>query len=157
MKFSSIMIEKARKYWHEATNHPFIREMVEGSLDKNLFAEYLIQDYAFVDSFLDLIGYTIAYSNTIEQKHKLSTFLSMITSEEDDYFLRSFKALGVAEERYNPKKVKRFSSIEGFDREIREAIKSGKYENCLAVLACAESVYCEWAKKYRKWKNSNYF
>ncbi len=149
MKLSEKIIQNASPYWDKATDHQFVREMVEGSLDPAVFAQYLIQDYAFVDSFLDLVSYMIAYSSTIEQKHRLSTFLSMITSDEDDYFIRSFKALGVDEKDYLPENVKRFASIQGFDEAIKNAISSKRYEYCLAVLYCAESVYCEWATKYQ--------
>lgn len=108
----------------------------------------MIQDYAFIDVFLKLISYTIAYSETIEQKHKLATFLKMITSSEDDYFIRSFKALGVKEEVFNPKKVALCKSIKDFKEAIEEAIESQCYERCLIVLFCAEAVYCQWASNY---------
>ncbi len=157
MKLSEKIIQNASPYWHKATDHQFVREMVNGTLDKAVFAEYLIQDYAFVDSFLDLVSYMIAYANTIEQKHRLSTFLSMITSDEDDYFIRSFKALGVDEKDYSPENVKRFPSIQGFDEAIKKAIASKKYEHCLAVLCCAESVYCEWATKYQDKKPEEFY
>ncbi|PID63582.1 MAG: transcriptional regulator [Gammaproteobacteria bacterium] len=151
MKFSDKLIQQAEPHWQRATDHIFVQEMVDGTLKKQAFSYYLIQDYAFVNAFLELVGYTIAYSDTIEQKHRLSTFLSMVTSEENDYFIRSFEALGVPESEYrDPKKCS--PAIQGFQRAIQSAIfgdEKFSYANCLIVLACAESVYCEWGVKYR--------
>lgn len=147
-KFSDYIIKQAGDFWDRATDHIFIQEMVISKLNRKSFSNYLIQDYAFVDSFLDLVSHMIAYSKTINQKHRLSTFLSMATSEENQYFIRSFKELGVKESDYCWKNIKRSSVIKRFDEEIKKAIKSNSYEDCLIVLFCAESVYCEWATKY---------
>lgn len=152
MNFSDYLIKQAEPHWQNATDHVFIREMVDGTLDKKAFAHYLVQDYLFIGAFVELLGYGIAYSQTFEQKHRLSTFLSMVTSEENDYFIRSFKALGVEESHYLNPSIKLSPAIAGFRQAIREAIDSGAgmgYANCLVIIACAESVYCEWGVKYR--------
>ncbi len=148
MRYSELIIKEAGLFWDKATDHLFIKEMVNGTLNKKIFANYLIQDYAFIDVFLKLISYTIAYSETTEQKNKLATFLKMITSSEDDYFIRSFNALDIKEVEFNPKKVQFCKSIEGFRKAIEEAIESQSYERCLIILFCAEAVYCEWACNY---------
>lgn len=158
MSFFNSIVKQAGEHWDKATDHIFIQEMVNNTLNKEVFAKYLIQDYAFVNSFLDLVSYTIAYSRTVEQKNRLANFLAMITSDEDDYFIRSFKALGVKESQYHAASIDRYPAIKGFDEEIRKAIESRKYEHCLTVLVCAESVYCEWASKYEdKTPESFYF
>ncbi|RKR72778.1 thiaminase/transcriptional activator TenA [Otariodibacter oris] len=153
VKFSDYLIQQAEPYWQQATDHGFIRDMVDGTLDKKVFANYLVQDYAFVRVFADLIAYAIAYSKTLEQKHRLSTFLSMITSAEDDYFIRSFEALGVEPSHYLDPNLAVFPSIQGFHDEIKKAIDSGAevgYANCMTIITCAEAVYCHWGVKYRE-------
>ncbi len=157
MKFSDYTIGESKEYWDKATDHIFIKEMVDGVLDKELFAKYLVQDYAFVNSFLNLVSYTIAYSKTIEQKNKLSGFLNMITSSEDDYFIRSFNALGIKEEDYNPKKVVFSDSINAFDKAIERAIETKDYNACIVVLFCAESIYCTWGCKYAHKKPDQFY
>lgn len=159
MKFSEVLIQQAEPHWQKATDHVFIREMVEGSLDKSAFADYLVQDYCFIGAFLDAISYAIAYSQTMEQKHRLSTFLSTVTSEENDYFIRSFKALGVNEADYLTA-TKPSPAIKGFHQAIDAAINSDKvdaYANCLVIIACAESVYCEWGMRHREKSPTDFY
>lgn len=145
MKFSEYMITECKDNYNKAIDNRFIDALTNGTLDPKVFSNYLVQDYAFIDSFLNLVSYTIAYSKNIEQKHKLAEFLAMITSSEDDYFIRSFKELGVREDEDTIKNVKRFPSIKKFDSIIKEAIDSRNYDECITVLAAAEIIYCKWA------------
>lgn len=152
MLFSDVLIQEAEPHWQSATDHDFIREMVDGTLDTEAFSYYLIQDYAFVNAFVELLGYCIAYSTTMEQKHRLSSFLSMVSSEENDYFLRAFQELGVSEARYQPSNVELSPAMQGFHQVISTVIQLGAttgYANCLVVLSCAEMVYREWGVRHQ--------
>ncbi len=151
-KFSQVLIEKAGSHWENAVDHKFIREMVNGTLEDKVYANYLVQDYAFINPFTELISYAIAYAHTMKQRHELANFLSILTSEEDDYFIRSFEALGVPKAEYLAEDLEIFPSIQGFRSAIKRGIETGRdfgYETCLVIIMAAEAVYCEWATKYQ--------
>lgn len=161
MKNSEKFIRNSKFFYEKAVNHIFVKEMADGILDKDKFRNYLIQDYIFINVFVDLVSYTLAYSRTMKQKYGFSKFLSMITSDEDDYFIRSFQELGVSYEVYENTKLS--NTMQKFLNLIHKAIKSGKedsnrgYRNCLAILMCAESIYCDWGIKYEKNSPKEYY
>ena len=149
-KLSEQLIENSKVHYYGAVNHLFVEEMVNGTLDREKFKKYLIQDYVFINSFVHLVSYILAYSETMYQKYRFSKFLAMITSDENGYFIRSFEELGVSNEVYSTAELS--PVMEKFLNLINKGIETGKedsargYRNCLAVLMCAESVYCEWIK-----------
>ncbi len=159
-KFSQVLIERAGIHWKNAVDHKFIREMVNGTLDDAVYANYLVQDYAFINPFTRLVAFATAYAHTMKQRHELSRFLSILTSEEDDYFIRSFEALGVPESVYSAEDLTIYPSIQGFRDAIKRGIETGHdfgYETCIVIIMAAEAVYCEWAITYKDKKPEQFY
>ncbi|NLC23956.1 MAG: TenA family transcriptional regulator, partial [Oxalobacter sp.] len=72
----------------------------------------------------------------------------MISSDENDYFLRSFKALGITEDaRLAPPDS---APTKGLKDIMLEAAKSGSYAAAISVLSVAESVYLDWGLRAPK-------
>lgn len=160
-KLSERLIENSKVFYDGARDHIFVEEMVNGTLDREKFKKYLIQDYVFIKSFVHLVSYILAYSETMYQKYRFSKFLSMITSDENGYFIRSFEELNVPFEVYNNTELS--PVMEKFLKVINKGIELGKenpsrgYRNCLAILMCAESVYCDWGVKNKDKAPKEYY
>jgi len=92
--FTHQLREHNREHWDAAVNHRFVDELFAGSIDDQVMAHYLIQDYQFADSFVALLGAAIASADSFAARVRLSQFAAMVTSEENTYFLRSFDHLG---------------------------------------------------------------
>lgn len=134
---------RERSAWTAATTHPFVCELVDGTLDDDAVRRYLLQDYAFLDELASLVGYAAGDAPTTAARAELAGFLGTLTDDEDDYFERSFEALGVPEETY------RDPPLAPVTREFRtllgRAAREGGYAESLAVLVPAEWVYLAWA------------
>jgi len=77
------------------------------------------------------------------RKASLTGFLGTLTDEENDYFERSFDALGVSpDERTDPVPA---DATEAFEDLLTRAALEGEYEETLAVLVPAEWIYLTWA------------
>lgn len=144
--FSEAVRAHAEPFWRETVEHEFVREMVTDRLSKDAFRYYLIQDYAFFRHFTDLVAHAIVHADTMAQMHRLSGFLSVVTDGENDYFLRAFAALSVAEDEYRDPTLN--PVMQGFAETIRQATTSG-YHDCIIVLACAEWTYWTWGDACR--------
>jgi thiaminase/transcriptional activator TenA len=48
MSFSRSLKEKSRQVWEAGYNHPFVQELGMGTLDKEAFKFYLLQDYRYL-------------------------------------------------------------------------------------------------------------
>jgi len=77
------------------------------------------------------------------RKSEFVDFLGTLTDDENDYFERSFDALGVPESAYaNPDLT---TTTQSFETLLARASREGGYAETLAVLVPAEWVYLAWA------------
>lgn len=130
--------------WSRATGHRFTIELGDDSLPDAVYRRYLVQDYAFIETLVSMIGYGVAKAPDMPAKAGLAQFLAVLTSEENTYFMRSFEALGVAEaERAKPALL---PVSQAFLAALREAGEEGGYADVIATLLPAEWIYLEWAK-----------
>lgn len=142
-RFTDWLRERSEPEWSAATTHRFTRDLGADELDDAAFGRYLVQDYAFLGSLVGLVGHAVGDAPTMASKRRLSTFLGTLTDEEDDYFERSFEALGVPRETYED--PTRTPTTLAFEDLIARAAREGGYAERLAVLLSAEWVYEKWA------------
>lgn len=131
--------------WDAAVGHPFVRDLVAGTLPAAAMRRYLVQDYQFVDAFTALLGAAVACADTPPARLVLARQLGVLAGPENTYFERSLDALGVSDrERTSPGLL---PPTAGFLDLMREAAGSRDYAACLAVLTVAEWLYLDWASR----------
>ena len=131
--------------WSRAVEHRFVRELCSGHIDDAAMARYLVQDHRFIDAFVTLLGAAIAGADSFEARLRFGRFAGMVCSEENDYFLRAFEALGVDVETRGS--VPDAAPTAGFKALMREAAATRSYAAALAVLNVAEGLYLDWAAR----------
>lgn len=134
--------------WTDTVTHRFVRELCAGTVADSVMSRYLIQDHRFIDHFLGLLGAAMSYADRFESRIALGRFIGMISSDENDYFLRSFEALGVPDKE----RLEQPDSepTRGLKYIMQDAAQSGSYAAALSVLAVAESVYLDWGQRARQ-------
>lgn len=128
--------------WNRAVNHPFTEALGDDHLDDSIYARYLVQDYAFIDTLVNLVARTIANAPAMPPKTVLARFLAALTSDENTYFLRSFEALGLGEADYlNPQ-------LHPVSQAIIDTMQSSeaRYEEAIICLCVAEWSYLTWSQ-----------
>ncbi len=134
--------------WTETVTHRFVKELSAGTVADSVMSRYLIQDHRFIDNFLGLLGAAVNYADRFESRIVLGRFIGMICSDENDYFLRSFKALGVRDEERLGQPDS--APTKGLKAIMLEAAKSGSYAAAISVLSVAESIYLDWGQRAPK-------
>lgn len=142
LRFSEVLRAAAGPGWDRAARHPFVDRLGDGALDLAAWRRYLIDDYAFVDSLAAVLGHAIAAAPGMRPKAKLAGFLAALTSAENDFFLRSFDALGVAEADW--RNARMGGVMQGFADHMAEAVATAGYPGALAALLPAEWIYLDW-------------
>ena len=142
--FSDWLAARAEPYWSRTVEHRFTRELAADALPDAVYRRYLIQDYAFIDVLVRVVAYAIAKAPDMPPKSRLAAFLAAVTSEENDYFLRSFDALGVDAETWRGAALGPTASA--FREVMLGAARDGGYEEVLAVFLPAEWCYLSWAR-----------
>lgn len=141
-RFSEWLRARTEPAWTDATRHRFVAELAADELDDAVFRRYLVQDYAFVDDLAGAFGHAIGDAPSMGARGRLVDFLGTLTSDENDYFQRSFDALSV------PEHAREDPALAGPTRAFRDCIgraTAGGYPELLAVLVPAEWAYLDWA------------
>jgi thiaminase/transcriptional activator TenA len=144
-RFTNWCRARAESDWTAAIEHQFTEELRAGTLEDAVFRQYLVQDYAFLDSLVGTFGHALGDAPSMAAKSRLADFLGTLTDEENGYFERSFDALDVPEiERIDPELT---PTTRAFQDLLRGAARAGGYAETLAVLVPAEWIYRSWADK----------
>jgi thiaminase/transcriptional activator TenA len=91
------------------------------------------------------VGYAVAQVPDVEARRPLVGFLDTLTDEENDYFERSFGALGVDDARVH--ETDPSATTAAFVDLLARAVHEGGYAETLAALVPAEWIYAEWATR----------
>ncbi|GGN99231.1 TenA family protein [Haloarcula pellucida] len=142
-RFTEWLRAQAGPSWDAATDHRFTRELHADTLDDAVFRRYLVQDYAFLETLVGTFGHSVGDAPSMAAKSRLVDFLGTLTDDENDYFERSFDALGVPESTYEDPALTETTAA--FRDLLLRASREGGYAETLAVLVPAEWVYLAWA------------
>ena len=144
LSFSDSARKAAGAEWIAACNHPFTVALGDAALPKEAMAAYLVQDYAFVETLVSMVGYAVGKAPNMPAMARLSNFLAAVTSDENTYFQRSFEALGVAPADYTA------PPLHPVTRQFLEAManvgRNGTYGEIMATLLPAEWIYLTWGE-----------
>lgn len=144
-RFTDWLRTRAGDDWTAATEHRFTRELEGGDLDGTVFQRYLVQDYAFIGDLVGAFGHAVGEAPTMDAQSRLVDFLGILTAEENDYFERSFAALGVPAETYADPETT--ATTRAMLDLLGRAAREGGYAETLAVLVPAEWIYLTWASR----------
>lgn len=131
--------------WSAVVNHPLFDALAGGSLTGEAFADYMVQDYGFVDPFTALLGNAIGHAPEMADRVVLGQFVGMLTSDEDSVFQRTFEAFGVPEATRNAPAY--LPATASFRHLLRETGASASYAQMLTVLVVTEWLYLGWATR----------
>src|SRR5260370_32613259 len=144
-RFTEILRAAREPEWSDAVRHRFVNELFVGAVPDVVMARYLIQDHGFLDSFLTLLGATLASADTFEARVRFGRFIGMVSGEENTFFLRAFEALGVTEDRRTPDPDTQPTAC--FEAIMREAADTRSYTTAPPARVVAESPYLHWASR----------
>ena len=139
------LLKNSQRDWNAAVNHRFVQELFEGTMDDQVLIKYLIQDYHFFDAFLSMLGACVAHADTLEAKLRFAKQLGFLEADEDGYFQKAFKELGVAEKEYLG--VTLHPVTKEFQKLMYSAVDSSDYAQLLVMLVIAEGLYLDWGSK----------
>ena len=129
--------------WRAATEHRFVGELANDQISDACYARYLVLDYTFLDILVAHVGQAVTAAPSMTEKRQYSGFLGVLTGDEDDYFLRSFAAMGVAEADW--RQPSNHAVVCGFRAVMLGGEGKPTYAEVLASLLAVEWVYLSWA------------
>ena len=82
MKFSERLYEKLQPIWHQNHNHPFVEGMGDGTLEKEKFRFYMIQDYLYLIDYAKLFAIGAMKATDVQTMGKFAALLDSTLNEE---------------------------------------------------------------------------
>ncbi|MBC1605845.1 thiaminase II [Listeria rocourtiae] len=82
MRFSEVLRAENQEIWQKSKDHPFVRQLVDGSLDKEAFRYYLLQDHYYLTHYVKVIALGIAYADDYVTMMELSKSLASLEKSE---------------------------------------------------------------------------
>ena len=137
------LLKNSQQDWQAAVNHRFVQELFEGTMKDEVLTKYLI--YHFFDAFLSMLGACVAHADTLEAKLRFAKQLGFLEADEDGYFQKAFKELGVAENEYL--EVTLHTVTKEFQQLMYSVVDSSDYAQLLVMLVIAEGLYLDWGSK----------
>ena len=143
------LVDQLRKnsgrMWTDATDHPFITELGDGSLPEHKFRRYFIQDYVFVNQLAKVGGLAIAKAPHLVAARPFGDFLSVLLGAEDTLFLDAFKVMQAPESEY--RNAKPLPTTDAFSNYLVGLASAGTFEEICCAMYVVEGVYLDWADR----------
>jgi thiaminase/transcriptional activator TenA len=98
MSFSRGLKEKAKKVWEDGYNHPFVQELGKGTLDKEKFKFYLLQDYLYLLQYAKVYALGVVRAETEEQMLNLTMVQNYIFASEMNVHREYMSRFGIKPE-----------------------------------------------------------
>lgn len=140
MKFTNYLFENNKELWEGYLNHPFIKEIGEGTLPKEKFLNYLIQDYLYLKEFAKVFAMGVVKSSTIKEMNFFANGISGSIEDETATHIKYMEELGVMASDAEKYKLK-LSNISYTSYMQSIAMTSGIKEIVMATLPCTWSYY----------------
>ncbi|TDG00272.1 thiaminase II [Paenibacillus piri] len=82
MKFTEHLVDKYKREWRQNFTHPFVQELGSGTLDKEKFRFYMIQDYLYLIDYARLFALGAMKADDLATMGKFAALLDSTLSGE---------------------------------------------------------------------------
>ena len=78
------LMAAVEELWVEYNRHPFIKGLENGSLDRDKFKYYIIQDYLYLLEYAKVFGIGIAKAKSLDTMRLFASYVHQLTDGEMD-------------------------------------------------------------------------
>ena len=132
------LLDVSKDIWAKYHEHPFVKGIAEGSLDKEKFKYYMIQDYLYLIDYTKVFAIGAAKGKDLETMGLFAGYTHAILDGEMEIHRSYMKRLGIS--LSEAEKVKpALDNISYTSYMLRIAYEEGEAEVAAAILSCAVS------------------
>lgn len=140
MILTDYLFNEAKEIWDGYLNHPFIREIGEGILNKDKFRRYLIQDFLYLKEYAKVYGMGLVKSENIDEMKFFKESINGILEDESATHITYLKNFGEKIEELEKYKITfENDNYTSFMKGI--ALTGDLLDLVISVLPCAWSYY----------------
>ena len=147
MSFSKGLKERAKKVWEEGYNHPFVQELGMGTLPKEKFKFYLLQDYLYLIQYAKVFALGAVKSDTEELMTRFSEIQYFTLAKEMSLHREYMAGFGITQEEMLSVKPSLFNSA--YTANMLAAGQTGGLAELLAAVFPCAWTYSDYAKRLK--------
>ncbi|MCR4705147.1 MAG: thiaminase II [Lachnospiraceae bacterium] len=137
MKATERFLEATKEIWEAYNTHPFILGLLDGTLDRDKFRYYIIQDYLYLEDYAKTFAIGVAKATSLQTANLFAKYIAVMNGELDvhkGYLAR----LGVTREEID-RTPRALDNLSYTSYMLRIAYEGGEAEIMAAILSCAYS------------------
>lgn len=136
-KLSEKLYERAVPLWNEEAENEFVAAMADGTLDKQKYRAYMLQDYCYLTDYIGILKWM--YENTDDEKvaEFLKSAADSTRNEKDSVHVPNMQKLGITDEEIN--NVKKAPDSEEYLNYMMNKAREGIIYGITALLQCSWS------------------
>ena len=148
VSFSRGLKAKASKVWEDGYNHPFVQELGMGTLSKETFKFYLLQDYLYLLQYAKVFATAALKSDTEELMTGFTTSQYFILANEMNVHREYMSGFGITQEEVHSAKASLYNRSYTANM-LSYGLTGGLAEVLAAVFPCAWT-YADYATRLKE-------
>ena len=140
MKTTERLLSATKEIWAAYNEHPFVMGIQDGSLARDNFKYYIIQDYLYLEEYAKVFAIGIAKAKSLDTMRLFSRQVNYLTEGEMDIHRGYMGAFTVSQEELTST-PRALDNLSYTSYMLRVAYEEGEAEILAAILSCAYS--CE--------------
>lgn len=142
---SDEILEQARDVWDAMQGHRFVRDIEADQLEPTIFRRYLAYENAFVETAIQIFGYSLVKAPGLEEQRWLIGVLGALAEEQIAYFREAFATLDMDEAEWRDLPLP--ATVVAFRDGMLAIAAHGSYVDGIAAMFAAEWMYWTWCTR----------
>lgn len=153
MKFTDILFEDVRELWEKYLEHPFVKEIGEGTLDREKFKNYLVQDYLYLKEYAKVFAMGLVKAESLSDMNLYYSSIKGILEDETEVHTNYLKYFGIDQSKvFDNRKEMTTESYTSYMLGI--GLKGDLKQIAMTILPCAWSYQFIGRNLYEKHKDA---
>lgn len=145
MKFMDEVIKQSLPVWDECIETAFLVKMVDGSLTRKMFADYMVQDSLYLRDYQRTFAFGIAKSPTIREMKLFYPLLSDLAEGADQMRIQYLSDAGIDDADID--RMPKYRQCHNYTEYLLKIGRGGNIEDIImAILPCMLGYYYVFEK-----------
>lgn len=132
------LLAAAKPIWDRYHDHPFVKGIEDGTLDKEKFRYYILQDYLYLEEYAKVFAIGVAKAESLEMIRLFAGYINVLTDGEMDIHRGYMGELGITQEELDSTE-RAIDNLSYTSYMLRVAYEETQVEILAAILSCAHS------------------
>lgn len=153
MKFSEELFNEVKGIWDQYLKHPFVKGIGEGTLDKEKFKNYLIQDYLYLKDYAKVFAMGLVKARTMKEMKFYHGSIKGVLDDETAVHVNYLKGFGLSTEEVEEYKSE-LTTESYTNYMIGIALKGDLKDIAMTIMPCTWSYYYIGKHLYETYKEN---